>query len=64
MGTICRRYSEAQELNPYIAEPHLMLSQLMFNRGAFAEAAHHAAAGLEQLYVATVCTERSKRHHR
>lgn len=43
-------YRRASELNPYIAEPHVMLSQLLFNRGAFAEAVHEAACALDLFY--------------
>lgn len=45
-----RLFRRAAELNPFFAEPHTMLSQLLFNRGAFAEAAAEAARGLELLY--------------
>mmetsp|Transcript_75032 Transcript_75032/g.160724 ORF Transcript_75032/g.160724 Transcript_75032/m.160724 type:complete len:446 (-) Transcript_75032:88-1425(-) len=45
-----RLFRETLELNPYVAEPHIMLSQLAFNRGAFAEAVHEAATGLDILY--------------
>lgn len=40
-------YRKASDLNPYIAEPQLMLSQCLFKRGAFAEAAHHAISAID-----------------
>merc|ERR1712050_479791 len=36
-------------INPYVGEPHAMLSQVLFNRGAYAEAAHHAIIAIDLL---------------
>jgi hypothetical protein len=43
------RFRHAHAHNPWVAEPQIMLSQLLFDRGAFAESAHHAVEALETL---------------
>jgi len=43
-------FRQAAERNPFFAEPHAMLSQLSYNRGAFAESAHEAGRGLDLFY--------------
>ena len=43
-------FRTATELNPYVAEPHVMLSQCLFNRGAFEEASHHAICAIDIFY--------------
>merc|ERR1712226_1128318 len=41
-NTLEELFRKSAEINPYVGEPHAMLSQVLFNRGAYAEAAHHA----------------------
>ena len=43
-------FRQATQLNPYVAEPHVMLSQCLFNRGAFELAAHHAVEAIDIFY--------------
>lgn len=37
--------------NPYIAEPHIMLSQILYRQGQYHQAALQARSALEKLYV-------------
>lgn len=53
-------YRQVTEMNPHIAEPHTMLSQLLYKRGEFAEAVHEAACALKILYDWGTCWD--KRH--
>jgi len=55
-----RLYRRAGELNPFIAEPHIMLSQLLYNREAFAEAADEAIHALEILYDWGTCWDKRR----
>ena len=43
-------FRKAHDLNTWIAEPQVMLSQILFDKGEFNEAAHHAAGALQTLY--------------
>ena len=43
-------YRESCELNPYCAEPHIMVSQLAYARGAYDDAAHYAIVAIDLLY--------------
>jgi hypothetical protein len=43
-------YMRVVALNPFIGEPHVMLSQLLFNRGSYAESVHHASCALDLFY--------------
>jgi len=43
-------FRKASTLNPYIAEPHAMLSQILYNSHKFPEALHEAAVALEIFY--------------
>merc|ERR1712032_47492 len=51
-------FVKASKCNPYIAEPRVMLSQLLFMRGAYAEAAHHAICALEIFYQWGTCWDK------
>jgi len=53
-------FREATEKNPWVAEPHVMLAQLLFMRQQFSEAVHHAACALEIFYQWGTCWD--KRH--
>ena len=39
------------EWNPYVGEPHMLLSQLYFRNGQFRQAAHQARYALEKFYA-------------
>jgi len=54
-------YRRVCELNPYVAEPHVMLSQELYRKHAFAEAVHEAASALEIFYQWGTAWD--KRHH-
>jgi len=45
------RLEIAAELNPWVAEPHVMLAELHFRASAYAKAAAHAAMALERFYT-------------
>merc|ERR1712217_526643 len=53
-------YRQVVELNPWVGEPHVMLSQLLYKRGNFAEAVHEAACALDIFYQWGTCWD--KRH--
>uniref|UniRef100_A0A6T0V389 DUF6817 domain-containing protein n=1 Tax=Alexandrium monilatum TaxID=311494 RepID=A0A6T0V389_9DINO len=53
-------YRRVCELNPFVAEPHVMLSQELYRKGCFAEAVHEAAHALEIFYQWGTCWD--KRH--
>uniref|UniRef100_A0A7S2XF92 Uncharacterized protein n=1 Tax=Lotharella oceanica TaxID=641309 RepID=A0A7S2XF92_9EUKA len=56
-----QRMELAAELNPWVAEPHVMLAELHFRSGAYAKAAKHAARALELFYtLATAWDKRLK----
>lgn len=42
---------EVIDLNPFIGEPHVLLSQLYFRNGQFRLVAHHARHALEKFYA-------------
>ena len=45
-----KMYFRSAQLNPWVAETHIMLSQLMYRRSAWTEAANAAAKGIKLLY--------------
>ena len=45
-------------LNPFIAEPHVQLSQLFYRAGRFAESMEEAKLGLEILYTWASCWDK------
>jgi len=51
-------YRKVSELNPYVAEPHVMLSQELYRQGRFAEAVHEAACALDVLYQWGTCWDK------
>ena len=51
-------FRKAHELNPWIAEPQVMLSQILFDKAEFSEAAHHAAGALQTLYDWGTCWDK------
>lgn len=53
-------YTRVCELNPFVAEPHVMLSQELYRRGDFVLAVHEAATALEIFYQWGTCWD--KRH--
>jgi len=53
-------YRKVCKLNPFVAEPHTMLSQILYKRGAFGEALHEACCALELHYQWATCWD--KRH--
>merc|ERR1711862_433135 len=50
-----RGYQKVSRMNPYVAEPHVMLSQIFYKRGAFERAVHEAASALEIFYQWGTC---------
>lgn len=53
-------YRRVTKLNPYVAEPHVMLGQLLYQRGAFPDAVDAAATALDLFYKWGTCWD--KRH--
>ena len=52
------RLREAICANPFIAEPHVLLAQLLLMDGCWEEAAHHSATALEILYCWGTCWDK------
>lgn len=48
----------ASALNPWVAEPHVMLAQLLFRDGRYEEAAHEAAEALDLFYTLASCWDK------
>merc|ERR1719210_1421042 len=48
----------AIESNPFIAEPHVYMSQLYFNRSQYDLAVHHAANALRAFYDWGTCWDK------
>lgn len=46
-----RLLEDAMALNPFVAEPHVLMAQLKLQQGRWAEASQHAASGLQQFYA-------------
>lgn len=52
-------FYDAISFNPYIAEPHMMLSQIFYRQGQYYQAAVEARAALEKMYI--LCSAWDKR---
>jgi hypothetical protein len=48
------------DLNPFVGEPHLLLSQIYFRQGLFEKSAIHAQASLKKFYTLASCWDKRR----